>query len=320
METGSFLTTYGFLGSPVLFGVLVMLAGIAVWLSLAPARPAKQMEERLEGYVERGDLLDDAEMRRPFGTRVVMPLFRKLLRSLGRLAPQRSLAQMHTMLVQAGEPGGFSALDFLGLRLLAAAMLGGGFLMFAAQSMALSSALLYAAVLVALGYLVPGFLLRSRVRARQHAIMRALPDALDMLTIGVEAGLAFESAMLRVGEKWENALTQEFRRTVAEMRVGASREVALQRMAGRCDVVELNTFVAVLIQSTQLGVSIAQVLHAQAAEMRTKRRQRAEELARQASIKITFPLVFLIFPALFVVILGPSVPRLLATLRGMAGG
>ncbi len=130
-----------------------------------------------------------------------------------------------------------------------------------------------------------------------------------MLTIGVEAGLAFESAMIRVGEKWDNVLTQEFRRAVAEMRVGMSREDALTRMAERCDVPELTTFVAVLVQSSQLGVSIAQVLHTQAADMRMKRRQRAEELARQAGIKMIIPLALFMLPALFVVILGPHRAR-----------
>ena len=199
-------------------------------------------------------------------------------------------------------------------------MLGGGALYVLAGRYALSSALLYAALVAIFGYMAPGFWLRSRVKARKHEITRALPDALDMLTIGVEAGLAFESALLRVGEKWNNALTREFRRAVGEMRVGTSREVALQRMADRCGVPDLNTFVAVLVQSTQLGVSIAQVLHTQADQMRVKRRQRAEELARQAGIKITFPLVFFIFPALFVVILGPAVPRIMETLGAMSGG
>jgi tight adherence protein C len=133
----------------------------------------------------------------------------------------------------------------------------------------------------------------------------------------VEAGLAFESALMRVSEKWHNPLTDEFRRTVGEMRVGTSREVALLRLAERCDVADLNTFVAILVQSSQLGVSISQVLHQQAAEMRLKRRQRAEELARQAGIKIMIPLGFLIFPALFVVILGPAVPTIASAFQGI---
>jgi tight adherence protein C len=147
-----------------------------------------------------------------------------------------------------------------------------------------------------------------KVNRRKNAIQRALPDALDMMTIGVEAGLAFETAMVRVGDQWQNPLTAEMRRAVGEMRVGMSREEALRRMADRCGVEDLTTFVAVLVQSTSLGVSIAQVLHAQADQMRLKRRLRAEELARQAGTKMLFPLVFLIFPAIFVVILGPSIP------------
>jgi tight adherence protein C len=280
------------------------------------------VQQRLDGYVEREDAVDDAEMQRSFGGRVIAPALRRLLRGLGRLEPQRSLAEVQMTLMRAGAPGGLTALDFVGLRLLAAALLGGGALLLAGRNVSLSTALLYAVLLAALGYLLPGFWLRSRMRARQHAITRALPDALDMLTIGVEAGLAFESALVRVGEKWDNALTREFRRAVGEMRVGTSREVALQRMAGRCGVPDLDTFVAVLVQSSQLGVSIAQVLHTQADEMRVKRRQRAEELARQASIKMVFPLVFLIFPAMFVVILGPAVPRIMDALQmmGSSGG
>ena len=147
-----------------------------------------------------------------------------------------------------------------------------------------------------------------------------LPDALDMLTISVEAGLAFESAMLKVGERWHNALTEEFRRAVIEMRLGTHRDVALQRVADRAGVQELGNFVAILIQSGQLGVSIAQVLHAQADQMRIRRRQRAEELAREAGVKMVFALVFLIFPALLIVLLGPGLPGLFSTLAGMGGG
>jgi len=169
------------------------------------------------------------------------------------------------------------------------------------------------------GFLVPRLWLRLAVGRRKHDILRALPDALDMLTIGVEAGLGFESAMVRVGQKWDNALTRVFRRAVGEMRLGAARDVALEHMAERSGVPELRTFIAVLVQSSQLGVSIAEVLHTQAAQMRVRRRQRAEELARQAGIKLIFPLAALILPALFVVILGPTLPafqRFFATMLG----
>ena len=197
----------------------------------------------------------------------------------------------------------------------------GGLYLVLARNSATVSVLLRNSLLIGIaGFFLPWLWLRSRARSRQHAISLALPDALDMLTIGVEAGLAFESALLRVGERWHNPLTLEFRRAVAEMRIGTPRDVALTRMAERSGVPELRSFVAVLIQSNQLGMSIAQVLHNQAADMRVKRRQRAEELARQASVKMVFPLVFLIFPALFVVILGPSIPALAGLLRQLGGG
>jgi tight adherence protein C len=169
-------------------------------------------------------------------------------------------------------------------------------------------------------FLAVTYWLRMRVHSRKHAIQRALPDALDMMTIGVEAGLAFESAMVRVGEKWRNPLTDEFRRAVAEMRVGSSRDEALSRMAERCGVDDLSAFVSVIEQSSALGVSIAEVLHIQADQMRIKQRLQAEELARKAGVKMVFPLVFLIFPAMFIVILGPAVPALIGLFQTASGG
>jgi tight adherence protein C len=165
--------------------------------------------------------------------------------------------------------------------------------------------------------MLPKFWLGQQIKKRRNAIARALPDALDMLTIGVEAGLAFESALLRVGDQWDNELAQEFRRLVAEIRIGVPRNEALRHMADRCGVEDLRTFVAVLIQSNMLGVSIAQVLHTQADQMRLRRRQHAEEQAHAATVKIVLVLVGFIFPALFVVILGPTVPRIIEGLGAM---
>ena len=137
------------------------------------------------------------------------------------------------MLWQAGSPMGLTVLDFTGLRLLCVVIFGAGFFFLMGRTLPFSTALRNALLVGALGFFAPLFWLRSQARRRQHEIRRALPDALDMLTIGVQAGLAFESALVRVGEKWDNALTREFRRVVAEMRVGTAREVALRRMADR---------------------------------------------------------------------------------------
>jgi len=301
----------------LLFGGLVGLAVILGWFAFAPSRQEKEATERLDAYLDHPpDLVENELMGRSFFQRAVLPLMRKVLRGLGRLAPKRNVEQTREMLIQAGEPMGLGILDFFGLRLLCVALFGALYFVSLGRTQDLFMALRNAVIIGALGFFLPTFWLRSKVKSRQHEIERALPDALDMLTIGVEAGLGFEAAMLRIGDKWENALTFEFRRAVSEMRVGTARDEALTRMTERCGVENLRAFVAILVQSSRLGVSIAEVLHGQAAQMRIKRRQRAEGLARQAGIKMVFPLVLLIFPALFVVILGPALPDLLGFFAG----
>lgn len=308
-----------FLWTPAVASVLAAVAVILVWIAFAPPAPKRDVQERLDDYLERGDIVLEEDLSRPFVRRVVWPALRAVLRAAGRLLPNRNLEHTRQQLIQAGNPYGLSALDFYGIRmlLLVAAVIAALYLSLGRGG--LLSTLQAVVLAVALAYVLPLYWLRTRVRNRRNAITRALPDALDMLTIGVEAGLAFESAMVRVGEKWHNPLTQEFRRAVAEMRVGASREEALTRMAERCNSPDLTTFVAVLVQSSQLGVSIAQVLHGQAQAMRERRRQHAEELARQAGIKMLIPLVFFIFPALMVAILGPAVPALLELFESITG-
>jgi tight adherence protein C len=312
MDSSRTLEAMTLLWSPASFALLVGLATALVWMAFRPAPPERAVRDRLDGYLAREDPVEATDMSRPFAQRVLAPLLRRLLHALGRLAPHRSAEATRQLLLQAGEPGALTPLDFFGLRLLLTLGGGIGYFLLASRSLPFSTALRNALLIGVVGFMAPLLWLRSRARRRAHEIARALPDALDMLTIGVEAGLAFESALLRVGEQWDNALTREFRRAVAEMRVGTARDVALWRMVERAGVPDLGTFVAVLIQSSQLGVSITQVLHAQADQMRLKRRQAAEELARKASVKIVFALVFLLLPSMFVVILGPAVPRFIS--------
>jgi len=323
MEIGQSILSNGLLWSPQVFAALVALATLLMWLAFAPARPVREVRDRMDGYLERPEAIEDADMSRPFGSRVLGPALRGLLGALGRLAPRGYAERTRQALVQAGQPGGLTPLDFFGLRLLAAVLPAALFFFVLGPnlpaSFGLGNPLFNALLLAVIGFFLPYQWLGSRVRRRKHDIQRALPDALDMLTIGVEAGLAFESAMLRVGDQWDNALTREFRRAVMEMRVGTARDEALQRMAERTGVADLDTFVAILIQSGQLGVSIAQVLHTQAAQMRIKRQQRAEELARQAGIKMVFPLVFCDFPAILIVLLGPALPALGSFLQSGMG-
>jgi len=167
------------------------------------------------------------------------------------------------------------------------------------------------------GFYVPMVWLSLLGNSRRRAMLRALPDGLDMLNVCVGAGLGFDAALSRVGERWQSPLADEFNRVVAEIRLGKVRRQALNDLATRTDVPEMESFVAAIVQADQLGVSIAKVLRTQAEQMRIARRQRAEELARQATIKMLFPLVFLIFPALLAVLLGPAVPQILETFTNL---
>ncbi|MBC7235539.1 MAG: type II secretion system F family protein [Chloroflexi bacterium] len=316
MEAEILIIIWQWLASPAVCAGLVALAVLCLWLSFGSGRGAPSMQERLDGYIASPDALEQEEMSQPFVTRVLKPLVHQMLRRLGKAAPGQAMEATEQLLIRAGQPGHLTALDFYGLRLLFAVGFGCGGFWLASLRYSLAYAALIGLMMAGGGFALPALWLKQRAAQREAEITRALPNALDMLTIGVEAGLAFESAMLRVAEQWDNALTQEFRQAVLEMRVGASRNEALKRVAERTGVPDLHTFVAVLVQSSQLGVSIAQVLHNQAAVIRQKRRQRAEEQARQASVKMAFPLVFLIFPAMLVVILGPALPGIIKMING----
>jgi tight adherence protein C len=167
-----------------------------------------------------------------------------------------------------------------------------------------------------LGYTIPGIWLNQRIRKRKKEIQRSLPDAIDLLTISVEAGLGFDPALARVAEKWDNELCREFRRLLQDMRIGKNRRDALREVSVRCGVDDLRVFISSIVQADQLGVSITQVLRVQSQQMRVRRRQRAEELAQKAPIKMLFPMVFLIFPAMYVIILGPAIPTVYNTFVG----
>src|SRR5205823_11124 len=168
------------------------------------------------------------------------------------------------------------------------------------------------------GFLLPELYLNQIIRKRQHDIQRLLPDAMDLLVICVEAGLGFDGALLRLVQKTDNDLSHEFARVLQEMRVGRSRREALRDCVTRTQVPDLANFISALIQAEQLGVSVTQVLAIQADQMRTIRRQRAQEQAQQAPIKMLLPMLLFIFPALCVVLIGPLWPQIAASSLGNA--
>jgi tight adherence protein C len=213
--------------------------------------------------------------------------------------------------MNAGMTGRMNVSDFIGLKgmgtLGGAAF--GGLLVLLGHPETVVSAIVVLGFAVA-GYVTPDLWLRSQTSQRKTAIANALPDAIDLLTISVEAGLGFDQAMARIVSKSDNLLTREFARVLQQMRVGIARRDALRELVDRTGVEDLSQFVGAIIQAEQLGASIGRVLRIQSAEMRVRRRQRAQRLAQQAPIKMLFPMAFLILPSIFVVVLGPAIPRI----------
>jgi len=300
------------LGLWPLVGILALFSIIFLYLGFRSARSTETVPERLEHFSARPPSLEELELREPFFDRVVRPALAGMVRAAGRLAPQRNVEQLRRALTVAGDPYGLTVADFLGIKVLTALL--AAYSAFVLPMPRKSLIPLFAPILGAVGFYAPNIWLRLRISARKAEIAKTLPDALDMLTVCVHAGLSLDSAFQKISEKWQNALAQEFGRTLSEIRIGVSRHEALRNMAHRIDVPDVSNFVAVLIQADQLGLSIGKTLEAQAEQLRVLRRQRAEEKARQAPIKMLFPLVFLIFPALFAVILGPSIPILMELL------
>ncbi len=290
--------------------VILFASAIGLIIYAFNSQSAAVIDERLTNYTEAAKSLDELELEKPFTERVLVPIARSVLDIFGRLSPSRNAEQVRRNLELAGNPFGLSAEMFSGMRLALAL---GLFLLFGfvtVSTMGIGlNALQYTLMGTIIGYLAPGMWLGNKIKKRQKEITRALPDALDLLTISVEAGLGFDVAMQRVTDKSDNELTREFKRMLNDIRLGRSRREALRDLGERSGVEDLKTFTSAIIQADQLGVSMSKILRLQSDQMRMRRRQRAEEEAQKAPVKMLIPMVFLIFPSLFVVILGPSVPR-----------
>lgn len=298
---------------PMLLPLALMLASVSclmVWAGTRRSAAAISIDDRLAQYSERQYTLEELELTLPFRERVLIPSFLRFARYLSRYTPRSNVDALRQSLIEAGSPPRVGVAEFMGLRLvLSMGSAGLIFLLFAISSSSVLNLILFPVVVAVLGYMIPGIWLKRKIKSRKKAIQMALPDAIDLLTISVEAGLGFDPALQRVTDKWENALTLEFQRLLHDMRIGKSRREAMRELANRCNVDDLNVFIASIIQADQLGVSITQVLRTQSKQIRIRRRQRAQEAAYKAPIKMLFPMIFLIFPSLFAVILGPAIPR-----------
>lgn len=300
------------MGMAILIGELVAVAIGLLWVGMETRRRGKYSAERIERMVSSQLVAPSLELEAPFAQRVLRPMFKQALGRIGRLSPKGNLEKLRRQLLVAGSPLGLGALDFIGLRLLVA-VFGtiGVAIAVASRAGSVMQSLLVGVGGAVLCFQLPVLWLRNRMRSRQKAVTRALPDALDMLTVCVDAGLGLESAFQRIGEGWDHALAQEFRRVVAATGYGISWREALRDMVYRTDVPDLSALVAVLLQADQLGFSISDTLHAQADQMRVRRRQRAQELAHAAPLKMLFPMVFFILPATMAVVIGPAIPAMM---------
>ncbi len=246
---------------------------------------------------------------------MISPLAGSLAHSFGRLTPAALRRVVGEKLVAAGGFGGLGTDGFLLLCGLAAflfAAASGGVAVLKGAPAGRVFAMTVAGLAVGIG--LPLLLLRRRIAARKASIQKALPDVLDLMTVSVEAGLGFDGALARLSEKMKGPLVDEFGRMMQEMRIGVPRREALHALGQRCAVDDLSLFTSSLVQADQLGVSIGNVLRVQSGAMREKRRQRAKEKAMKAPVKMLIPLVVFIFPAVFVVLVGPAAIRVVTML------
>lgn len=251
------------------------------------------------------------ELATPFTQRLVLPALKRLGSAGRRFAPAGVVERLGKEIVYAGSPAGWDAERVLAIKvLLTGGGIIGGLLLSKLAGFAGFRGLIFMGLMGFIGWYIPEWMLRSKSGARQEGMRRALPDALDLLSITVEAGLGFDAAVARVARQAGGPLGEELHRVLQEMQLGKSRADALRDLGERTTIPEFKSFVLAMIQADIFGISISKVLHVQAGEMRLKRRQRAEEKAQKVPIKIIFPLLACIFPALFVVLLGPAMIRI----------
>jgi len=301
-------------------GFLAVIGGM-VYVGMRQERGGDALEDRLGDLAENDviiESLSDVEMSMSFRDRVLIPVIEKLSELVARFTPQKQLETSRKLIEMAGQ--NTDPTQFFLMRIGATIGLGVMGLMVAIFAVEATpfKLLLWTAGGIVLGYMLPVLLLRSKISRRQAEVVKALPDALDLLVICVEAGLGFDSAMGKVYEKWDNELALAFGRVLREIQLGKARRDALKAMADRMDVPDVSAFTAAIIQAEQLGVSMAKILRVQSDQMRVKRRQRAQEKAQQAPVKMMIPMVLLIFPSIWVVLMGPAIIQVMNTSSGGA--
>ena len=306
----------------IIIGAIVLIAALAV-IAVSFRRDAQgqaddPLQARLAEYIQRGDVasLEEIELSQPFSERVIVPVVRRIGEFSARFTPQKAIQDTARKLELAGNPWPIDAATFLAIRFILAVVLAGFLIavVLISPPSSPSDNFMYIGGAAFAGFYLPHLMLTSRITRRQKEIRKAMPDALDLLTICVEAGLGFDAAMSKVSDKWENELSLAFARVIREVQLGKVRREALKDMSDRLGIPEMTSFVAAIIQSELLGVSMAKVLRIQSDQMRVKRRQRAEEEAHKAPVKMIIPMALLIFPSIMIIILTPAVIQIIGSL------
>jgi tight adherence protein C len=308
----------------IIVGAVIIIGAVAltvIGLRNPDIANERALQARLEEFSQTGEQVDltKLEMSQPFTDRVIYPMARKLGELAIRFTPQNALQSISKKLELAGSPARMDPTMLLALQFIGALIFGGLVLLvfsLGSLSWSVGRKILVALIFCFLGFYFPQLWLSSKISRRQKEIRKAMPDALDLLTICVEAGLGFDAAMSKVSEKWESELSMAFARVIQEIQLGKVRREALRDMSERIGLPELTSFVAAVIQSEQLGVSMAKVLRIQSDQMRVKRRQMAEEEAHKAPLKMLIPMTLLIFPSLMIVLLTPAALRLFHSALG----
>lgn len=301
-------------------GIMVFLAGAFLVLGFVMETQSRRMSGRFTALVAARPAEDDDDtpeiLKRSLRERFVAPLLTRAAGFVGQLTPAASLKALNLQLDRAGRPWGVNAHMWV---LVRAASAGAGITgaLAALRGLPLEGPLLMCAVagVAAAGMILPGVMLDSKMKQRQTAVKQALPDVMDLLVVSVEAGMGLDGAVQEVVNRRKGPLLEELARVLAEIRVGKTRRAAWQQLAERVDLLELRVFVAALIQAEELGASVAGVLRSQSEALRVRRSLSVREVAAMLPVKMLFPLIFFIFPSIFVVILGPGMISLVESFR-----
>lgn len=304
--------------------ILVAIVGaIGAWAlySLLDTRD-KEVRDRLErlgtltqSTNEKSGPVYNEDLDKPFTERVLMPVLRIFSKQVQKRASGDMMSNLQKQLAMAGYPGGLRPQDFLAIHVTFLVAVTALATFIATRTLKEPNPTLMAEIVgigAIVGFLFPRLFLARRISGRQHIIQLQLPDLLDLLTVSVEAGLGFDAGISKCIEKMQGPLSEECRTILREVRVGKARKQALRDAAERINVHDVHVFFSAIIQAEQLGVSLAKVLRVQSDQLRLKRRQRAEETAQKAPIKMMFPLVLFIFPTIFIVLMGPAILQALA--------